>query len=547
MSRARRVSPLGRGWPPCAALGLAACLLGSGLEAQAPADAPRFTVRYRSASSAYIDGGKADGLAVGDRLAVRQGGEDVAQLEVSFLAERSASCRVVSETRAVRAGDAATLVARADPAASEPKAQVEAEGPRWPSAPPRSRAGPRPWARARGALALALYKVADGGPALPGSEQRLGRADLVLTEIGGQPLSLNARLRSRRDAGPPSAGSNPLARRDHLYELSLRYAPPGDSVSLEVGRLRSSLSTSIDFLDGALLRVRVDSALQVGAFAGRRADVDGLGSDGGGAKHGGFLRVSPRAPQAVSYDVVLAFVRELARSEVSREFLGIEARLGSQRVRFFGRSEIDLNRGWRRTLATQDYQLSNLALAASLRLTPSATVALSYDSFRRYRDHGTRDVPERFFDDLRRRGLRASLVVGRGFGWSANAGLGVRRAEAGEPASYSLEGGVRHNDFMALGLTIGCDLTAFRNATTDGHLVTGHVGKRFGAGHQLALGYGRSRYRPRPEGPARRSEYLRLSGRGGLGRHVFLLADLEYGRGDDLAGPRGFVEIGVQF
>ena len=82
---------------------------------------------------------------------------------------------------------------------------------------------------------------------------------------------------------------------------------------------------------------------------------------------------------------------------------------------------------------------------------------------------------------------------------------------------------------------------------TDGYLVTAQIGKRFRKGHQFDLSYGRSLYRVKDTGQQRRTEYLRFSGRGDLGRHVYLLADVEYDRGDDLRGPRGYFEAGYQF
>jgi hypothetical protein len=48
-------------------------------------------------------------------------------------------------------------------------------------------------------------------------------------------------------------------------------------------------------------------------------------------------------------------------------------------------------------------------------------------------------------------------------------------------------------------------------------------------------------------GEDRTTQWLRLMGRGELGRRVYLQGDLEYDTGDDLKGPRAFVEVGVRF
>jgi hypothetical protein len=515
------------------------------------AAAPTFVVRYRSATNVYLDGGKALGLSLGDHLAVVVGSETVAELEIVFLAEGSAACRIVSEKRSVRGGDMATLLRRAEVVApSPPPTEEQVSSPPTAAslhvALPASKPSP-PIARLRGGVALGLYKVWDTAGGGFDFEQRLGRIDLTLSDIGGQPLSLNTRFRSRRDQRSLSLGSTRLDKRNDLYELSLRYEPPSDKIAFEVGRLGSSRFSSIGYLDGGLLRVRLASPIQLGAFFGRRADVDGLPLEGQGQKYGGFLRVSPRNPYSAAYDVVVALVREFALEDISREYLGAEARFGSGAVSVFGRTEIDLNRGWRRELASEDYQFSNVSTAANLRFSPSVLAVLSYDSRRSYRDYFTRDVPERIFDELLHQGYRTSLYFGRGYGLNASAGFGVRLDEGDNPNSYSYNASLRHGNLFGKDFSLGTDLSAFQNDVTDGYLVTTQAGKRFGRGHQLDFSYGRSIYRVRATSQQRVTEYLRLSGRGDLGRHLYLLTDLEYDRGDDLRGPRGYFEVGYQF
>jgi hypothetical protein len=550
--RSRSRPGLTRSAAPRAALLVTALVLGAA--GAAPAASPTFTVRYRSASNVYLDGGKAEGLSVGDRLAVTVGTETVAELEVVYIAEGSASCRIVTEKRAVRPGDVATLAKRAP----EPVAEVQ-EAPR--AAPPTvivqqpatARTPPKtPWARVRGYASAGLYKVwdADG---VPGFDQRSARLDLSLYEIAGQPLSLNTRFRSRRDQRSLSLGSTRLTRRNDLYEMSLRYEPTSDNLAFEVGRLGSARFSSVGYLDGGLIRLRLASPLQVGGFFGRRSDIEGLGPDASGQKYGYFLRLSPRNPYSAAYDVFVAFVREFSQSDVSREFVGVESRFGSGWFSLFERAEIDLNRGWRRDLAEEDYQISNLSVAANMRFSRSASAVLSYDSLRNYRDYLTRAVPEQIFDDLLHQGLRASVYLGSGYGLNATAGFGMRFQEnglstpVGSANSYNYNAGLRHGNLFAQDISLGADLNAFRNDATSGYLLTAQTGKRFRQGHQIELSHGRSRYLVRDTGQERRTEYLRFTGRSDLGRHVYLLMDLEYDRGDDLRGPRGFFEIGYRF
>lgn len=84
-----------------------------------PADGGELRVRYRSAENVYLDAGAAAGLAVGDRLEVVRDGVEIATLEVVFVAQHSASCRIESESTPVAVGDLVTggpVAAEAEPA-----------------------------------------------------------------------------------------------------------------------------------------------------------------------------------------------------------------------------------------------------------------------------------------------------------------------------------------------------------------------------------------------------------------------------------------------
>ncbi len=110
-----------------AGLTLALALVSVALAAAGPS----YKVRYRTPTNVYLDAGRAAGLAVGDRLRVMDAQTVVAELEVVYAAEQSASCKVVSETRPVRVGDVVVPVAA--PRAATP-APAPAPGGAAPSA-----------------------------------------------------------------------------------------------------------------------------------------------------------------------------------------------------------------------------------------------------------------------------------------------------------------------------------------------------------------------------------------------------------------------------
>jgi len=518
----------------------------------------RLTVKYRSAGNVYLDGGSADGVAVGDRLAVSSGGETIGELEVVFIAERSASCRVVTEKRPVRAGDLAILKPRATPLPEAPAAgtTTTATSPGTPATPaPATSKKTRPWARARGALSIGLYRLWDGTPANYDFEQRTGRADLGLWDLWGKPYQLNLRLRSRQDLRhrPPGFEGIPRDERlDRLYELALRYEPPQGAIRWEIGRIGSS-PVGIGYLDGALASFKVAPALELGGFFGNRPNVERYQSQPSGRKYGGFLRLlSGRAYSPGTYDGLAFVVRELAGSEVSREYLGLQGRVAAGRFTSFQWVEVDVNRGWREPLAGKRYQLSNLSLSGSYRASSSLQAGLSYDQRRNYWTQEVRPLPEALFDRFLHQGLRASVDLFRPSSIGVSASLGLRRDERDDTTSRSWSVGVRHP--KALGLAVSVDGSGYTNPFTDGYLVTARLGRSLRRA-QIDLTYGASLYKLKTAGqnplpgqsPDRLNQWGRASTRVELPRGLYVQGEFEYDSGDDMKGPRFLGELGYRF
>jgi hypothetical protein len=527
--------------------------------APAPARGEKFNVKYRSAASAYLDGGRAAGLEVGDRLRVVSGKDTVAELEVDYAAERSASCRIVSETRPVRAGDVAVRIGAPPVAATAPAPGPgpAVASPATPVAPAAAEARPvGPWARVRGSASFGYYRSWDDSESDYDYEERTARFDLGVHDIARQPLSLTVRGRGRENVRARSLSSRTpeSERTDRLYELALRYEPPSDQVGVEVGRIGIYRFVGIGYLDGFLGRFRPLPGLQVGAFGGRVAEIDSLSLDGTGSKYGGFVRLAPGGRWAsAGYDVMLAFVRENADGDVSRQYLSLESRFGNgSRWWLFERAELDLNTGWRKETTGKSTQLSNVSLSGNLRVSPSAWAFVSYDGRRNYRYYQNRSVPAEVFDDLLHTGLRAGLNLSRPRGLGATAGFGMslkepdpRHPELDIANAYSGNLGLRHADLF--GLSVGLDATGFTNGYTEGGLVTARLGRRFAAGHLVDLSYGYSTYRVKLTEQDRTAQWLRLLGRAELPRRLYVQGDFGYDTGDDRKGPRAFLEVGVLF
>ena len=524
----------------------------------------KFRVKYRSLGNVYLEGGRAQGLNVGDSLRVTAGQSTLAELEVVYVAEHSTSCRVVSETRRVQAGDQALHVStRAAPAVA---AAAVSETPAPPAlstklSPPSPSANLLPgaaWGRLRGGASFGYYRSWDQTESALDFQQRTGRVDLSLYDIAGKPLSFTVRGRSRQDirARTLALRTPQSERNDRLYEVALRYEPPADKLQFELGRIGIYNLVGVGYLDGGIVRARLMPTVQLGAFGGRGADYEGFGFASEGQKYGAFVRLAPGGRYATGgYDVAFAVVHESAQGELSREYLSLESRFGSgSRWSLFQRAELDVNRGWRKELSGSGTQLSNVSLSGNLRLGRSANAFVSYDGRRNYRYYQNRLVPEEVFDDLLHQGLRAgvNLYQAGGFGATAGVGMSLKEKDPRHPEldlanAYSFNAGVRHANLLSSGFSVALDGSGFSNGYTDGGLVSARLGRRFGAGHMLDLSWGRSLYRIKLDEQQRTTQWLRLVGRIEFTRHFFVVSDLEYDTGDDLKGPRMFLELGSVF
>lgn len=534
-------------------LPLFALLLASaGLAATRP-----IRVSYVSATAVYLDAGRADGLAVGERLRVARGGETIAELEVDFVAEHSASCRVVAARGTVQGGDEALRAAGAgEPAAAEtpPDAAPAPPAPEPETAKvPAYRPAPAAPKRTRlsGSLAFGLRTLSDDlGPT---TDETNARLSLRVRDIAGSPWELRVRGRRReleRDGYGPSVATKQDA--DRLYELSLAYAPRAGRFHLHLGRLGAGPFASLGDLDGLLTEVRLGSKFWVGAFGGSRPELAELGLESVGEKYGAFVRLSHDPATTPFYaELLVGGVTERDdRGEASRDFVAVESRFGSgSRWWLSQRAEIDLNRDWREEVAGSSTQVSNAALAASFRLSDAWRATVSYDQRRNLLTAETRPRPEEVFTRYFREGGRIGFDWQTRGGWSGAFGAGSERADVEDAATDSVYVSLQHARVFDAPLLVGGDGSFYSGGSAEGWVASLRTRYAFRAGHDLGLTLGASQtdlseaYLLR----SRSNQWARLSGTLQLPARLWLYGEYEVQTGDDFEGDRVFVEVGYRF
>ena len=523
--------------------------LASGVLAEEPTTTS-FDIQYRSADTIYLEGGRARGLVVGDRLEIVRDGETIAEIEVIFVAEHSASCKILSESEAIKVGDRAVIEGDLAPVPPAPVAADDAApGPASEEAQPSASSASRRRTRVSGSFTLDWERFTDESGRELDYDRSAARLNLFVRDMGGKPLALVVRAQAlewdrARQLGPLVPQTQD---RNRLYEASFSYAPPRGRFSFSVGRLGTAPFVGIGYLDGVLGQVYLGSGFDFGAFFGNgvtfQDDPVELGT-----KYGAYTRYRSNRDGPRGFEIYLAGIRENGEDEVSREYAAVDIRYrGVGSWIFSQHTEIDFNRDWREELAPDSTQLSNLNLIASGQLAPTWRLIITYDRNQRYRTIENRLVPEALFDDLWRQGLRLRLQYGRAGKLQVSVNGGVRERQGDDENTASAGVNIYHPNVGVRGLLIGGSVTAFSNPLNDAYLATARIAKTFGRGHEVRLLLGALHQEDNAFLLESDTQWIRLGGWVELPARMFARVEVEYDTGDDLEGYRANVGLGYRF
>jgi hypothetical protein len=257
-----------------------------------------FRVKYVAEGIAYLEGGRAQGLAEGMKLEVkdtnlpvRQGDsanaddpQVVAELEVSGVAETSAVTDIHTSRRPVKAGDLAYL-SSADAGALVAQRALSSTR-QYPAVVSFSEGDtldeeareevPRPPLpsvnRARGRIGLDYITTMSQGTSSMTSTN-LGfafRGDI--TRIGGTHWNLSGYYRGRFTSQNAAGIQTVQDLINHTYHLSMTYDNPNSNLVAGFGRLYLPWASSLDTIDGGYLGTRLSKGATVGVFGGSTPD-----------------------------------------------------------------------------------------------------------------------------------------------------------------------------------------------------------------------------------------------------------------------------------
>jgi len=343
-----------RRWPCLAAL-LLCLVLSPAADAQQAEIQTSFRVKYVAEGAVYLEGGRAAGLAEGQRLEIKRKETNalpsgtstvtatriIAQLMVVSVAELSTVCEVKSANAEVRVGDVAALAAQDARAMVERRAssatrkylQVITFSEGDPLDEEVRDSLPRPPSpvvnRARGRIGVEY-----GG--LAGSATRSAQLGVVLrmdvTRIGGTYWNLSGYWRGRLNSR--SAGSQPQTLTDLInrtYHLAFTYSNPTSRWVAGFGRLYVPWASSLSTIDGGYFGRRVGRAATVGLFVGSTPDPTSWNYDPDRRIPGAFVNFEGGNYNAFHYTSTLGFAVSALRWRMERPFVFFENSLSFKR------------------------------------------------------------------------------------------------------------------------------------------------------------------------------------------------------------------------
>jgi hypothetical protein len=260
----------------CRRIALAAVLLLAVLSICLPprllAQGDSARVSYRTTEIVFFTAGRAEGVRVGDTVAVLGAGDAVVSRAVVVSASlHASSARLLGSDVPVAVGqrvrydvrlaveDADNAYPRADTTAADSAALAEVPV-------RRPRAPPRQVQRFNGGLQIEEMASSVGSIGALGSYQTAGSLYLNAPLTSGIELRTRVSGRFRRGAAGRTTGLDGW----HAipYELQLRFGIPGGGWSASIGRFVPTEAAGLGYLDGARLELRLGGQQRVGIVGG---------------------------------------------------------------------------------------------------------------------------------------------------------------------------------------------------------------------------------------------------------------------------------------
>jgi hypothetical protein len=505
-------------------------------------------VRYLSAEHVYLDVGRVGGLAVGMTVRVVRDGQAVADLEVVFTAEHSASCKIISKVGEIRPGDQVVYEV-ASSAPSPPVAVTVAPRPRTRAgfhqdASVTSHSGPS-WS---GSIALQWDHTDESVDR--GLETNLFSLPFRVraTRLGNM-MEFRARGSVRRIQRSGYYPSTPAQEwRNRIQEVALVRDGRDLNWHFAIGRVGGRFTAAAGPFDGLGFSGRVGRGVRLGAFGGFAPEWGDLGFGTDDHLAGVTFHLNHRAGNGGIVDLIVAGVGRYRKGEISREYLTMTTTWNTGRgLSLLQAAECDINRGWRKEAAGSGFDISSLALTGRYRITRGVDVNLGYDDRVPVRTWETKSLPDSLFTEAGRIGWRGGVSLRATSGIGLNFSGTLRDDHRSDTTSTSWTARAFTPNWPIHRLSLDVSVRGFDGPYLSGWAPMVGATKTTAGGLRLRLEGGYYGYSGSFGDEQRSNTWVKVGVAQDLSARWSVGADYRHDWGDDIAGRRWFLEMRYRF
>lgn len=506
------------------------------------------TITYIGTDAIYVSAGRLQHVAVGNRADVYRAGELQAILEVRFVADNSAACRLLESRGTIRVGDDVTIhvtdVSLPDDSVAESSLPSSAATGATPSPSAERTAAKR---RISGHAGAGVYWQEDRDSPESRVVEPSFSLRLRVENFPANRHTLSVRLRGRQSLRERD-GSDPTRWTGRIHEVSLSYDDPLSPYHYSAGRILNSRLRGIGYFDGVLADYRASRPFVVGVFGGTEPDPRTTEIRARQTTFGAFGSFETGRAGARRFQSTLAAAGRYVNGRISREFLYEQTEVSLRsKLWLLQSAEFNLHRGWQKDANSSSLDLANLLLSARWNPRRGVAASLSYDERANYRTWETRSTPDSLFDDSRRSGWRAGVEYQpiRRVRVGAAAGLRSGASAAYDTRTLSLRGSLQN--LFQRNIAISAALRTFHNSYTRGLQPSLTVSHDILPGLHVSAQVGRSSYEYRTEDRRVTTDWLRLQSDVYLARRLYASLSAETHFGDESSLYSVAVESGIRF
>ncbi len=504
-------------------------------------------VTYLSSEHVYLNAGSKQGLSVGLKGHVVRNGEAIAELEIVFVAGRSASCVVVGGGQEILVGDNVVCDVHG---LTPPEAVPSPTFQRRTRAVERYNAAARKpeKPRLRGSIALQW----DHG------EETVER-DLQ-TDVFRLPFRLHSpdvwrsfsfytRGSLRRLARKGFGSATPDNEwRNRIQELAFVRTGRELNWHFAVGRIGSRVTNAAGPFDGVRVSRRSGAGTRIGLFGGFAPEWGNLGFGTEDHVIGADFHFNQRTDSGRVLDMVVAGIGRYSGGEISREYVTMATTWrGTGGLSLLQAAEVDLNRGWRRDAGTSSVVLSSVALSGRYRFSRQLSANIGFDNRDPVRTWESRSLPDSLFQNAGRKGYRLGVRMRPLRRVTVNLSGSLRKDDRSDENITSWNARVSAPGVFLARMTVFGSVRGFDGPWLTGLAPTLGLAATTLAGIRTRVEGGSYRYTGKIDDSTRDNTWATLGVSKDLTRTWSTMVEYRQDWGDDVAGRRWFIEVRRRF